>query len=189
MGQEGVVLSDRARLAHLVKPTDQRRVIIDLVRQNGWKRGAEIGVLKGKTLFSVLDACPELHMIGVDQWKVLPLRDVENAETYSDFDMSAIELDVCRKMGRYNGRCLIFKGDSVSQAKRVEDGSLDFVFIDADHTEDGVRRDIEAWAPKVRSGGMILGHDLWWSTVGRVVREMFPDHVAYGEEVWGVVKS
>jgi hypothetical protein len=189
MGQESVVLSDRKRLAHLVKPTDQRRVIIDLVREHGWKRGAEVGVLKGKTLFSVLDACPDLSMIGVDQWKVLPLRPDENAETYADFDMRAIETDVHRKMSRYGGRCQIFKGDSVSQARRLQDGWLDFVFIDADHTEEGVRRDIEAWAPKVRAGGMILGHDLWWSTVGKVVREMFPDHVAYGEEVWGVVKQ
>ena len=189
MGSESVVLSDRKRLAHLVKSTDQRRVIIDLVKKHGWRRGAEIGVLKGKTLFSVLDACPNLYMTGVDQWKVLPLRDDENAETYSDFDMAAIELDVCRKAVKYGGRCTIFKGDSASQARRVPDGSLDFVFIDGDHTEAGVRRDIAAWAPKGRGGGMILGHDISWASVGRVVREVFPDHVAYGEEVWGAVKS
>lgn len=189
MDSKDMVLKDRERLAHLVKSTDQRRVIIELVKTHGWKRGAEIGVLKGKTLFSTLDACPDLHMIGVDQWKVLPLRPDENAETYVDFDMAAVEAEVHRKMMGYGGRCQLFKGDSVSQANRVRDGWLDFVFIDADHTEAGVRRDIEAWAPKVRSGGMILGHDLYWTTVSRVVRDMFPIHTAYDEEVWGVVKA
>lgn len=181
-------MNDRIRLAHLVKSTDQRSVIIDLVRKNDWRRGAEIGVLKGKTLFSLLDACPSLSMIGVDQWKVLPLRDDENAETYSVFDMAKIELKVCKRAAGYRGRCQIFKGDSVSQAVRVANSSLDFVFIDGDHTENGVRRDIEAWEPKVRSGGMILGHDINWDTVRRVVSEKYPDFSEFGEEVWGAVK-
>ena len=188
MGATSVELNDRIRLAHLVKSTDQRRVIIDLVRKNDWRHGVEIGVLKGKTLFSVLDACPKLSMIGVDQWKVLPLREDENAETYSVFDMQKIEADVHRKMIEYGGRCQIFKGDSVSQASRIRDESVDFVFIDGDHTENGVRRDIEAWAPKVRSGGMILGHDCSWSTVQRVLNDVFPDYQDFGEEVWGVVQ-
>jgi hypothetical protein len=181
-------MNDRIRLAHLVKSTDQRRVIIDLALKNDWRQGVEIGVLKGKTLFSVLDACPKLSMTGVDQWKVLPLREDENAETYSVFDMAKIEEDVHRKMLKYGGRCQIFKGDSVCQANRFRDGSVDFVFIDGDHTEKGVRRDIEAWEPKVRSGGMVLGHDCSWPTVKRVISEVFPDYQEFGEEVWGVVK-
>ena len=49
--------------------------------------------------------------------------------------------------------------DSVEAAKRVEDGSLDFVFIDGDHSYDGCKRDIAAWTPKVKLGGWIGGHD------------------------------
>lgn len=183
-----MAMSDRQRLAHLIKSTNQRAIIIDLVNRHGWTKGAEIGVLRGKTLFSTLDACLGLSMIGVDQWKVLPLRPDENAETYVDFDMALCERDVKAKAANYGTRCIILHGDSVAMSRNVGNGTLDFVFIDADHTEAGVRRDIDAWAPKVRSGGMVLGHDLWWSTVGKVVRELFPYHIAYGEEVWGVVK-
>ena len=39
------------------------------------------------------------------------------------------------------------------------DGSVDFCFIDADHTPKGVRRDMTAWWPKVRAGGLLGGHD------------------------------
>jgi hypothetical protein len=186
MGQEVMEMSDRKRLAHLVKPTNQRAVIIDLVKRNGWTRGAEIGILKGKTLFSVLDDCPYLSMIAVDQWKQLPLRPDENAETYADFDMPAIEQQVRAKAQRYGKRCRILKGDSATAAAEVEDGSLDFVFIDADHTEAGVRRDIAAWRPKVRAGGMVLGHDLAWSSVRRSIDDLCPGWKAYGEEVWGI---
>ena len=181
-------MSDRKRLAHLVKPTNQRAVIIDLVKRHGWVHGAEIGVLRGKTLFSVLDACPELSMIGVDQWKVIPLREDENAETYVDFDMAGLARDVVRRAKGYGPRCTILKGDSVAMAKQVERGSLDFIFLDGDHTEAGLKRDIAAWASKVRSGGMILGHDISWSTVNRVVSAKYPGFEAFGEEVWGIVK-
>lgn len=37
---------------------------------------------------------------------------------------------------------------------------LDYLFIDGDHTYEGVRRDFEMYAPLVRSGGMIALHDI-----------------------------
>lgn len=40
-----------------------------------------------------------------------------------------------------------------------DDNSLDFVFIDADHTPEGIRGDLRCWYPKVKSGGVIAGHD------------------------------
>lgn len=37
---------------------------------------------------------------------------------------------------------------------------LDYLFIDADHTYDGVRQDFQAYGPLVRSGGLIAFHDI-----------------------------
>ena len=39
------------------------------------------------------------------------------------------------------------------------DHSLDFVFIDAAHDYGNVKKDIQAWAPKVKETGIIAGHD------------------------------
>lgn len=44
-------------------------------------------------------------------------------------------------------------------ASRFEDHSVDFVFLDADHEYQQVKRDITEWLPKVRVGGIIAGHD------------------------------
>jgi len=41
----------------------------------------------------------------------------------------------------------------------IEDGSLDFVYIDADHSYGFVKKDIEIWTKKVKSGGLVGGHD------------------------------
>lgn len=182
-------MSDRERLAPMIRSTNQRAVIIDLVKQHGWTKGAEIGVLRGKTLFSVLDACRDLHMYGVDQWLHIPLRDVDCAETYRQFDMKNLEKDVTRRALAYGARCTILKGDTVAMAKEVDAGSLDFIFLDADHTEKGLKRDIKAWAPKVRHGGMILGHDNHWPTVLSVINSKYPGWIDYGEAVWGIVKE
>ncbi|SRR6266576_1954666 len=37
---------------------------------------------------------------------------------------------------------------------------LDFLFIDGDHTYDGVRADFEMYSPLVRSGGIVAFHDI-----------------------------
>lgn len=189
MGPGSLPLSDRARLAHLVRSTSQHVPLTRLAREHGWTQGAEIGVLKGKTLFALLDACPGLHMIGIDAWVQRPLRADENAETYVDFDMAACERMVRERAARFGGRCTILKGDTVAMADQVADASLDFVFIDADHTEAGVRRDIAAWVPKVRAGGMALGHDLHWTTVRRAIDDLCPGWQDYGEAVWGAAKA
>lgn len=42
----------------------------------------------------------------------------------------------------------------------IPDGSLDFVYIDGNHSEEYVRQDIRLWWPKVKIGGMLAGHDI-----------------------------
>jgi hypothetical protein len=40
--------------------------------------------------------------------------------------------------------------------------SLDYVYIDADHSYKSVQEDLIAWYPKVKVGGLFAGHD-WWN--------------------------
>jgi hypothetical protein len=51
------------------------------------------------------------------------------------------------------------KMPSEQAASLFEDGTLDFVFLDADHNYEAVRRDLEAWFPKVKRRGVLGGHD------------------------------
>lgn len=59
-----------------------------------------------------------------------------------------------------DGPTVLCQADSAEAASLHEDGSVDFCFIDADHTEAAVRRDILAWLPKLRPGGILAGHDI-----------------------------
>ena len=70
----------------------------------------------------------------------------------------------------------------------VEDGSLDFCFIDGNHKYEYVKEDIKLWAPKVRVGGILSGHDFssGKSGVPRAVKENFGKdfNLISGTSIW-----
>jgi len=57
---------------------------------------------------------------------------------------------------------------STDAAMDFGDESLDFVYIDADHSYNAVKEDIAAWAPKVRRGGIVAGHDYYYTRAGNI---------------------
>jgi predicted O-methyltransferase YrrM len=66
--------------------------------------------------------------------------------------------------------------DSVSAAREHADGSIDLVFLDADHSYKGTTQAVSAWLRKVRPGGIFAGHDFTdtWPGVVQAVREILP---------------
>ena len=59
-----------------------------------------------------------------------------------------------------------------------KDNSVDFAFIDAAHDYESVKKDILAWLPKIKEGGIIAGHDYQnpgFPGVERAVKEVFKD--------------
>lgn len=51
------------------------------------------------------------------------------------------------------------KSTSQDFVNTIPDSSLDFVYVDANHTYEHCLADIKAWLPKVKPGGYIGGHD------------------------------
>jgi GT2 family glycosyltransferase/predicted O-methyltransferase YrrM len=67
------------------------------------------------------------------------------------------------------------KGDSNYSVDKFEDNSIDLVFIDADHSYEAVKNDITLWWNKLKVGGIMAGHDYFWSADGvkKAVDEFF----------------
>ncbi len=57
-------------------------------------------------------------------------------------------------------RRMILQVESMGAIKTLSDSAaFDFVFIDGCHFYENVKQDVEAWSKKVRSGGLVSGHD------------------------------
>jgi predicted O-methyltransferase YrrM len=65
----------------------------------------------------------------------------------------------------------VIGSDSSSYAKNFEDGSIDFVYIDAGHKYEACYADIVKWLPKIKMGGLIAGHDIDFPTVKQAVED------------------
>ena len=67
------------------------------------------------------------------------------------------------------------------------DGTIDFVYIDGEHSYEAVKRDIELYLPKIKDGGIIAGHDYHesWPGVIKAVEEVLgkPNHV-HRDSTW-----
>jgi hypothetical protein len=113
--------------------------------------GAELGAHAGKFTEQLLMTFPGLTMFAVDTWISRP--------GYATYDFPTIRRDFDRRTKRFGGRAKPLHMDTLAAASQVADGSLDFVFIDADHSYEGVAADIDAWRSKVKAGGLLCGHD------------------------------
>merc|ERR1711879_218314 len=51
------------------------------------------------------------------------------------------------------------RGNSTECARKFEDASLDFVYLDARHDRQSVLLDLQTYWPKIRIGGVFAGHD------------------------------
>ena len=60
----------------------------------------------------------------------------------------------------------VLKMDIAQAAGRFVDGSLDVIYLDANHTYEFVLRDLYTWFPKLRRGGLFVCNDFFQSSFG-----------------------
>jgi hypothetical protein len=116
----------------------------------------EIGVAEGN--FS-RDICqqwkPTKHYL-VDNWGTLSgTGDGSFPQDWHDKNYQS----AMKKMIPFEEIIEVLRGASWNMAQLVPRETLDLLYLDANHTYDGVMKDLEAWAGKVKKGGVIAFHD------------------------------
>src|ERR1041385_1288808 len=77
--------------------------------------------------------------------------------------------------------------DSVKASRLFGDASLEWVHLDARHDYASVKADIEAWLPKVKTGGWLSGDDydgVKWPEVVKAVGELLPGAERWSNRQW-----
>jgi hypothetical protein len=117
---------------------------------------AEVGVAEGLFSAELLDAGVEI-LYSIDNWKTIEgvTGDGNFEQSFHDKNYS----EATERLSKYGYRSLIMKGLSADIANKIPDGYLDMVYLDAAHYYSGVMADLKSYYPKVKSGGIIAGHD------------------------------
>lgn len=145
---------------------------------------AEIGTFCGKSLFVTANAMMTGRLLAVDNEQLnLTSPGWQAAVLENTIAELPPDVEVCR-----------YVTDSAAAAITAkQDGwELDSLFIDGDHSAEGVLRDFECWAPLVKPGGIIAGHDYWardpgvMDAVNSLGRSF---EVAEGTRIWHLRKE
>ncbi len=153
-----------------------REGLAKLFAELGFIDGAEIGVEQGEYSEVLARTNPQLKCLYlIDAWTAYKgYRDHVSQSKLDGFLKRVQERMTAFERPDEIKRFVIAKEFSTDAAKKLKDGALDFVYIDANHCFEQVVADLAAWVPKVKSGGIVSGHDYFTSSG--------PYHVPYALE-------
>ena len=137
-------------------------------------RIAEIGVWKGRSLCSVRDVIVDhdLKVVAVDSFEGTKSEEWGLAEEANQVHIQDVFERGLDKF-KFRDRVSVVREDSSVAAKLFPDDHFSCVFIDADHSYESVKKDIDAWWDKVNPGGILCGHDYMWGGVQKAITEKF----------------
>lgn len=147
-----------------------RGLIEPIKKLQGDLIGVEVGVCNGVT--------SELYAQEIPNIKKLYA--VDNYPSFVDWDGTRVteerQAETMRRckerLSKYPNIEFVYKS-SVEFGESLDDDSIDFVFIDGDHSYEATLKDIQIYWPKVKKGGVFAGHDINLITVTKAVEEFF----------------
>lgn len=149
------------------------RGLVDPIKKlQGDLVGVEIGVCNGVT--------SELFAQEITNIKTLYA--VDNYPSFVDWDGTRVteerQAETMRRckerLAKFSNVEFVYKS-STEFGETLTDESLDFVFIDGDHSYDATLKDIQLYWPKVKTGGVFAGHDINLTTVSKAVEDYFKE--------------
>lgn len=128
--------------------------IIGILNEEKINYGMEIGTFGGGSFLTLCEvANNNAVLIAMDNV----------AKPYND---SELKKETLESFGKFNQQIYFYKGDShekvaVNWTQNIlQNSQLDYLFIDGDHSYDGVKKDFNNFSPFVRQGGIIMLHDI-----------------------------
>lgn len=147
-----------------------------------WPRDAviaEVGVALGEFSKAVLAVCRPRRFLAIDRFDLhqlpalwgIPTSEHFNGLTHGEFYRSRFATEIA------SGQVEVIEGDSAAVISALPDCSVDVFYVDADHTYDGVRRDLDAILPKVKPDGWI------------VMNDYIPAEIGFSNATYGVIQA
>jgi hypothetical protein len=147
-------------------------IVPRLINQFGFNTAVEIGISFGSHCKKILETTNIKKLYGIDPY--LNYGDFTNLVT-SDNYYEIFFHKVKNKLSVFGDRFELIRDFSLNAARRFKDGEIDIAFLDANHNYAEVLKDLEAWWPKIKEGGIMAGDDYATRHPGvpRAVNEFF----------------
>lgn len=161
-------MKTKGRKAVKSRKEERRRALLERLPKG--RRVVEIGVWRGDFSATILEVLEPKHLLLVDPWHVTeaPGQQEALAARAGSGKMDRIAAAVAARFAAEIARGQVgiaraFSGEAIPGLK---DGSVDFAYIDGDHSYEGARADLEAILPKMAVKGVIACDDYhrrgWW---------------------------
>lgn len=134
---------------------ENRIDLADYFNSLGFENGAEVGVADGRYSEILCQRIPGVRLYCIDPWDTYKgnNRGGRRSLQHSNYELAK------QRLSKY--KAVMIREKSMDALEHIPDRWLDFVFIDGNHDYQYVFDDIREWSKKVRSGGIISGHDYY----------------------------
>lgn len=150
--------------------------IIDMLNTNCIM--AEVGCYYGESTLMWASSEKIIKIYAIDPWE--DFYDINDGASQKG-NMAEVE-NVFDENIKGISKIIKCKQKSLIAAEKIENKSLDFVYLDGSHKHEDVMNDIKTWIPKIKNGGILGGHDITWRDVASAVQKtigqpdfIFPD--------------
>jgi SAM-dependent methyltransferase len=151
------------RRPHAAREAERREMLAELPRDAVC---AEIGTWRGGFAATILADRSPRQLFLIDPWEHRVEETYEKASYGGNMQggqraLDAMHQDVLDRFAEEiaAGQVVVLRKRSTDAASTFSDESLDWIYIDGDHSYDGVTADLEAYARTVKPGGRIAGDD------------------------------
>ncbi len=130
----------------------------ELINRRDLSIVAEIGVWRGTFASQILDLCPRIsRYYMVDPWR--PLDDWNKPLNVSEDIFNQSYREAIDRTMTHQSKIHVIREESKLGMEQIEPESLDFAYVDGDHTMRGIILDLISVLPRVKEGGIIGGDD------------------------------
>ena len=118
----------------------------------------EIGIFKGEFMDYIINNCGPCSVDGVDIFEgvICSGNSDGNNVVYYPLDIAYEQLS---EKYKENKNVRLIKSDSSTHLRSVKNEYYDIIYIDGDHSYNGVKKDLRKSFNKIKNGGYIMGHD------------------------------
>jgi hypothetical protein len=147
------------------------------------EKAIEIGVRDGSNAEKMLKGGVK-ELVLVDPYSPYTVWGFRGTEAFEDRieitqeQQNAYRKEMLNRVAPYGDRISILNITSEQAARVFPDNTFDYIYIDGNHKYEAVKKDLEAWYPKVKKGGIFAGHDFTKPHLGvaKAVKEFALKH-------------